>query len=94
MRKKTAQSATQEFIDALNIYLKNCRIPKWKLATLYDIHPSDLSRVLAGNPVWVTVAGKVQKIADKIGFSGQIFKPLGDANNDITPSVWGNDSKS
>lgn len=81
---------TKEFIEAINQYLREKKISRWKLASLVDLHPSELSRALNNNPIWIPVSKKMEEIAKKINFTGTCLKPQERPCNQIAlPSVHG-----
>ena len=79
----------EEFINAIDKYLKNSNLPKWRIALSVDLHPSDFSKAMNKKTILDGTSKKIEKIASLIDYTGNMFdKPQGQPGDQIVfPSV-------
>lgn len=65
---------TNEFKKVIEDWIKVKSIPKYFMAQKFDFEPSRLRKIITGARLFLTEKKKLEKMAAKINFSGQIFR--------------------
>ena len=73
----TLCTGTKEFSEALKKYSETTKLTIPKIAAIFgDVDPSAVSRAMNGKRIFAPEMDAIKRIAQKIGFDGEVFEPL------------------